>query len=61
MKNLGFGANYPGCQQPDVYCDDCGEGTGKDCLNYQGGGKILELDELLPDDIEELLSQCIFT
>ena len=23
--------------------------------------KILELDELLPDDIEELLSQCIFT
>ena len=59
MKYLGFGANYPGCQQPDVYCDDCGEG--KDCLNYQGGGKILELDELLPDDIKELLSQCIFT
>ena len=23
--------------------------------------KILDLDELLPDDIEELLSQCIFT
>ena len=29
------GCLNPGCQQPDVHCEDCGER--KDCLNHQGG------------------------